>query len=161
MNTTKEKIEMILNHLGIGPYELANAIGLNQGRISDMKLGKVKKFSPEVATSISRIFPCISQDWMLYGKGNMVVGEQDTAEHQPTNQDQTTTVTNELLVVASTIALQTKEYAEIAKTNAEIQRDTLALMDRMQKQMETMMRWMMSNRPPSATGMAAEPPTEP
>lgn len=101
--TAQERIIALLEALNIGPIEMANETGLQRNRIFDLSRGKVKKISLEVANGISRRFPTVNKDWLLYGHDDMMLKEAPTEQ---SGDDESIkkykTIINELLSVIST-----------------------------------------------------------
>ena len=70
---TVKKIKSVLEYLDLGTTELNNRLGLTRGRIGDLAGGRVQKFPSDVAAAIVRNYPSFSYEWLMFGKGEMLV----------------------------------------------------------------------------------------
>lgn len=78
--TSQERINTLLEHLNVGPIELATILGLKKNRIHDINRGKVKKIALDVADVICTKYPTVNKDWLLYGTGDMLVASDRPIE---------------------------------------------------------------------------------
>ncbi|WP_290055014.1 S24 family peptidase [uncultured Muribaculum sp.] len=74
--TVKQRIKEIINQLGISQKEFEKRIGASNGYVNSI----AKSIGAEYLRNICREFPNINEDWLLYGEGNMLKDENDTAE---------------------------------------------------------------------------------
>lgn len=75
MLTGQNKINLILNHVGIKAPTFAKHIGVKYQRILDIQNGKVKNISAEVASRIIDAYPQFNIEWLLAGEGEMLNSE--------------------------------------------------------------------------------------
>lgn len=75
MLTGQNKINLILDHVGIKAPTFAKHIGVKYQRILDIQNGKVKNISAEVASRIIDAYPQFNIEWLLTGKGEMLNSE--------------------------------------------------------------------------------------
>lgn len=75
MLTGQNKINLILNHVGIKAPTFAKHIGVKYQRILDIQNGKVKNISAEVASRIIDAYPQSNIEWLLTGEGEMLNSE--------------------------------------------------------------------------------------
>lgn len=67
-----ERIELILINFQINSAQFTKKIGVSQSWVYDLKIGKIKKISEEVADKIVNAFPEINKIWLLTGEGEML-----------------------------------------------------------------------------------------
>lgn len=77
MLTGQNKINLILDHVGIKAPTFAKHVGVKYQRILDIQNGKVKNISAEVASRIIDAYPQFNIDWLLAGKGEMLKSESN------------------------------------------------------------------------------------
>ena len=66
-------------HYDISTAEIAEKAGYDRPQaFYDVMSGKTKKISPKMAEKIKKAFPDINEDWLITGKGNMLVEENCT-----------------------------------------------------------------------------------
>lgn len=75
MLTGQNKINLILDHVGIKAPTFAEHIGVKYQRILDIQNGKVKNISAEVASRIIDAYPQFNIEWLLTGEGEMLNSE--------------------------------------------------------------------------------------
>lgn len=75
MLTGQNKINLILDHVGIKAPTFAKHVGVKYQRILDIQNGKVKNISAEVASRIIDVYPQFNIEWLLTGKGEMLNSE--------------------------------------------------------------------------------------
>ena len=75
MLTGQNKINLILDHVGIKAPTFAKNIGVKYQRILDIQKGKVKNISAEVASRIIDAYPQFNIEWLLTGEGEMLNSE--------------------------------------------------------------------------------------
>ncbi|MCD8301788.1 MAG: hypothetical protein LUC44_02070 [Prevotellaceae bacterium] len=79
--TASEKIDRLLNYLGINPKVLSERLGYARPQIIyDLKKGKTKSISPSLASKITSVFPEISKMWLLTGEGEMLRKRESVKE---------------------------------------------------------------------------------
>lgn len=67
------RIENIIDHLKITANGLAKAIGLPRTQnLYDIRDGKIKKISFDLADKIITVFPQFNRDWIISGDGKMI-----------------------------------------------------------------------------------------
>lgn len=73
----EQKLKQIIEYYGLNPYSLEQKIFVSEGTISKFLAGKI---GMKVGTlvKILELFPDISPDWLLLGKGEML-RQQDPA----------------------------------------------------------------------------------
>ena len=74
MVTAKERIDALVAYGGFkNVTALASALDLNgPQQIYDIRSGKTKSISAELADKIFLVFPELSKDWVLSGRGEMI-----------------------------------------------------------------------------------------
>ena len=75
MLTGQNKINLILDHVGIKAPTFAKHVGVKYQRILDIQNGKVKNISAEVASRIIDVYPQFNIEWLLTGEGEMLNSE--------------------------------------------------------------------------------------
>ena len=75
MLTGQNKINLILDHVGIKAPTFAKHIGVKYQRILDIQNGKVKNISAEVASRLIDAYPQFNIEWLLTGEGEMLNSE--------------------------------------------------------------------------------------
>lgn len=111
--TVQERFNELMTYLSLGPVQLAKECELKDGRITDIVRGKVKKVAIEVADGITRKFPSVSKDWLLYGSGEMLVSDTPKEEKIP-NYDARI---NELLTICT---MQQQSIAQLHEDITEL-----------------------------------------
>lgn len=71
--SVQERIEALLLYLKKGPKEFAKSVGVSQPLISILKGGSRDKISSELAEKITECYPEISAEWLLWGRGQMLI----------------------------------------------------------------------------------------
>lgn len=67
------RIEKIMEYFGLNPNSFANKIGLKRTQnLYDIRDGKVKKISFDLADKIVTVFPEINRFWIITGNGDML-----------------------------------------------------------------------------------------
>lgn len=79
--TVKERLKEFIDYKGISIYSFEKKCKLSTGYIGNMR----KSLSPEKLMNIAHIFPELNRDWLLYGEGEMLKGEDDTTSTTPAN----------------------------------------------------------------------------
>lgn len=79
MLTGQNKINLILDHVGIKAPTFAKHIGVKYQRILDIQNGKVKNISAEVASRIIDAYPQFNIEWLLTGEGEMLKNAVEVA----------------------------------------------------------------------------------
>lgn len=96
MLTGQNKINLILDHVGIKAPTFAKHIGVKYQRILDIQNGKVKNISAEVASHIRDAYPQFNIGWLLTGEGEML--KRNTESEIEPNQNIEDMQTKELIV---------------------------------------------------------------
>lgn len=73
----KERLNELIEKKGLTATKFANMIDVNPSAISHLLKGRNKP-GYDVLVNIARVFPDISMDWLLMGKGKMLVSESVT-----------------------------------------------------------------------------------
>lgn len=73
--TAYDIMGQILSYTGLNSANFCSKIGVNPTTIHDMKIGKTKRISVNLAEKIIFQYPNISRSWLLTGEGNMLVPE--------------------------------------------------------------------------------------
>lgn len=71
----KDRIQLIMKKENIKSGTFADNIGIQQSTFSHVINGK-RKASLEVVMKIHQCYHYINLDWLLYGKGEMIIGEE-------------------------------------------------------------------------------------
>ena len=79
MLTGQNKINLILDHVGIKAPTFAKHVGVKYQRILDIQNGKVKNISAEVASRIIDAYPQFNIEWLLTGEGEMLKNAVEVA----------------------------------------------------------------------------------
>lgn len=75
----KRLLEYIEGHLGLSIRSFEERCGLTHGTIAGIK---VKGPSVDNVAKISSAFPDLNLNWLIMGKGSMLIQEQPVASHQ-------------------------------------------------------------------------------
>lgn len=75
MLTAYEIMCQILSYTGLNSANFCSKIGVNPTTIHDMKIGKTKRISVNLAEKIISQFPNFSRPWLLTGEGSMLVSD--------------------------------------------------------------------------------------
>ena len=77
MINTKERLEKVLEHADASYNSFSKNIGLKRSQnLYDIRDGKVKNISFELASLITVKFPEISRTWLLTGDGDMLLKKE-------------------------------------------------------------------------------------
>lgn len=80
MDLSQRVINELLTHLKSNPSRLAKELGYSSNvKIQHIKSGR-NGISTEVAADIVNKFPNINYDWLLTGKGDMIISEDKSIE---------------------------------------------------------------------------------
>ena len=71
MEQGKEKLQKLLDYLGIDIPTIAYRTGINKQRFYDINSGKTKNFSPELSSRICETFTDININWLIGGDENL------------------------------------------------------------------------------------------
>lgn len=99
-----ERVKAARTHLQITQKELATRLGLSQGYISAVENGKDKP-NIDLATGLLTLFPELSPDWIMTGRGRMLRDASDRDGSDDYNMD----------IEALRVSLQIF-YSELSKT---------------------------------------------
>lgn len=77
--TVKERIKVFISHKGFSINAFEKKCGLSTGYIGNMR----KSLSPEKLMSIIQNFPDLNRDWLLYGEGEMLAGNDSAPQDAP------------------------------------------------------------------------------
>lgn len=85
----KDRIQLIMKKENIKSGTFADNIGIQQSTFSHVINGK-RKASLEVVMKIHQYYPHINLDWLLYGKGEMISGDDQNSirPNEPTPYQQ-------------------------------------------------------------------------
>lgn len=75
MEDIKDRLRIIMEKGKVPPKVFAETIGIQQSTLSHI-LNNRNKPSLEVIMKVHQVYNNISLEWLLYGKGNMIVGDQ-------------------------------------------------------------------------------------
>ena len=81
-NLMRERILKLIHRLGISQREFANQIGRQQSNVSQALSGE-RHIPRGFSSDILRRYPHVNKDWLLFGDGNMIEGEEDFSEAIP------------------------------------------------------------------------------
>jgi hypothetical protein len=70
--TTKERVETILNEIGISAFHLTQELGLSASTIYHVISGK-NKLSPKLITAICEKYPQVNRNYLLKGIGSPTI----------------------------------------------------------------------------------------
>ena len=73
-------LKEVLSYLGIKSPTLANNIGAEYKRLQNIETKKTKKISGDLASMITNKYPEFSLDWLITGKGSMLVESPSRVE---------------------------------------------------------------------------------
>lgn len=68
---SSDKLEKLLSYFNTTKNKLGVEINKRQS-LYDIANGKIKSFSPDLVSSILKVFPNVNGDWLLYDKGEML-----------------------------------------------------------------------------------------
>ncbi len=71
--SVKQRIEILLGYVNMGPKDFGKKVGVSQPLISILKGGSRDKISSELAEKITECYPEISAEWLLWGRGQMLI----------------------------------------------------------------------------------------
>jgi len=75
-NSPYYRLEKIMEYYGLNPNAFANKIGLKRTQnLYDIRDGKIKKITFDLANKINTVFTAINKDWLLTGEGEMLVND--------------------------------------------------------------------------------------
>ncbi len=87
----KERLEYILKHNkikpGISEYEFAKSVGTYPAKFAEIKSGKVKTLSAEIALEISKQYN-VEFLWILTGEGSIFKEKNDLKQIKTTSKDE-------------------------------------------------------------------------
>lgn len=72
-----ERINSTLKHFGKTPNGLANMLGMTPSTVNRQLKGD-QALSSKVIEGVLSVFPDVSAEWLLRGKGEMLISEQTT-----------------------------------------------------------------------------------
>lgn len=72
-----ERINATLKHFGKTPNSLANMLGMTPSTVNRQLKGD-QALSSKVIEGVLTVFPDVSAEWLLRGKGEMLISEQIT-----------------------------------------------------------------------------------
>lgn len=68
-----DRIEKIMEFYGLNPNSFAKKIGLKRTQnLYDIRDGKIKKITFDLANKINTVFTVINKDWLITGNGDML-----------------------------------------------------------------------------------------
>lgn len=73
---TPEIISKLLEDAGLNASQFAKSVNLIPTQIYDLKSGKTKKISDEVADKILRVYPQYNKGWLMSGEGSTLSDNQ-------------------------------------------------------------------------------------
>lgn len=111
--------------------QLANEVGLKHSRIADIANGRTRRMSAEVVKAICMKFPTISEQWLLYGTGEI---EVSVSEPEPTNTNQTDQLIQVLLERMKDVNDQMTENTAILRRSQDLFERVLELYEKKVKQ---------------------------
>lgn len=88
MKSGKEILDMLLDYLGMTPYEFSKKIGYNRPQIIyDIQSGKTKSISKTLIEKIIEVYPELNTSWLLSGDGEILKFEKAINEVVFTGHD--------------------------------------------------------------------------
>jgi hypothetical protein len=85
--SVKERIEFLLLYVKMGPKEFGKRVGVSQPLISILKGGSRDKISSELAEKITECYPEISAEWLLWGRGQMLIPQPPPKKYGDVGSD--------------------------------------------------------------------------
>ena len=95
----KDRIRMIMEREKVSPRVFAETIGVQQSTLSHI-LNDRNKPSLEVVMKVHQKYDYVNLEWLLYGKGEMVVSEEETS-FSSSNSDYLPSLFDENLINSS------------------------------------------------------------
>ncbi len=83
----KEQIEKLLRYYQLSASEFAKNVGVNASGLSHIIKGNRNNLSIETILKIFDVYPSISLEWLILGKGNMLKDNVDMPEKVAKNED--------------------------------------------------------------------------
>ena len=80
-------ISKILDYTGLNAANFCAKIGANPNLVYDMKNGKTKRISDEIADKILKVFPEISRIYLVTGEGEMLDADTDRTHKETENTE--------------------------------------------------------------------------
>lgn len=80
-----EIIERVLTELDLKAPTFAKSIGVGQQRIHDIQSGKTKSITGSLASKIIKTYPQFNINWLLTGKGEMLIKEGENNTERKNN----------------------------------------------------------------------------
>ena len=72
------RLKLFLQQNGIANSQFADTCEIPRPTLSQLLNGRNKKVSDEIITKIHRAYPSLNIMWLMFGDGNMLVGDQET-----------------------------------------------------------------------------------
>lgn len=119
----KERLFSFIKYKGLSNLAFEKACGLSNGYLRNFK----GNLGGDKLTGILSAFPELNQDWLLYGEGSMLLGEQEPETPAP---EQTTSNNSLIDYLQRKIAELEKEKAELLQENAVLKYENTMLSPR-------------------------------
>ncbi len=88
----KERLVLFLDYENLSPAKFADAINVQRSSISHILAGRNKPSFDFIQKTLT-VFPYLNADWLITGKGQMIEGDQTTADlfsaHKTGSEEQT------------------------------------------------------------------------
>ena len=113
----KDRIRMIMEREKVPPKVFAKTIGVQQSTLSHILNGRNKP-SLEVVMKVHQKYDYVNLEWLLYGKGEMMVSEEETS-FSSSNSDYLPSLFDENLINSSKESAIPENRKEMPLRNAE------------------------------------------
>ena len=113
----KDRIRMIMEREKVPPRVFAETIGVQQSTLSHILNGRNKP-SLDVIMKVHQKYDYVNLEWLLYGKGEMVVSEEETS-FSSSNSDYLPSLFDENLINSSKEPAIPENRKEMPLRNAE------------------------------------------
>lgn len=113
------RVREIISHLQISDRQFAIHIGVNQSVVASM-FSRGTEPSAKILTSILDKCPEISAEWLMRGKGEMIIGSE-----QPNTSAETTPISDRESALIDTIAMQQETINNLQRRIKELEAELI------------------------------------
>lgn len=113
------RVREIISHLQISDRQFAIHIGVNQSVVASM-FSRGTEPSAKILTSILDKCPEISAEWLMRGKGEMIIGSE-----QPNTSAETTPISDRESALIDTIAMQQETINNLHRRIKELEAELI------------------------------------
>lgn len=110
-NTVKERLEAYLQAKKISKSEFGRSVGVSSAYVSAIK----RSIDKDKLLKMREVYPDLNQDWLIYGVGDMIIGQNSGAVVQGNNN------TNNNINSDGPLEMALSEIAEQRKLTAKAQ----------------------------------------